>query len=162
VNDATERAATARAIIDRSLYMVLATADVDADDPTARRPWATPVYYAPVGYDEFFWVSSPEARHSRSIARWPAIGIVIFDSSAPIGTGQGVYLEADAAHVTGDDLDRGIAVFSARNLEHGGSAWTRDDLPDGGTLQLYRATVTSHSMLAKDGQPDHRVPVDLR
>jgi nitroimidazol reductase NimA-like FMN-containing flavoprotein (pyridoxamine 5'-phosphate oxidase superfamily) len=29
------------------------------------------------------------------------------------------------------------------------------------TPVLYRATADSHSILAKDGQPDHRVPVPL-
>jgi hypothetical protein len=28
-------------------------------------------------------------------------------------------------------------------------------------LRLYRATAGSHSMLARDGKPDHRVPVPL-
>jgi predicted pyridoxine 5'-phosphate oxidase superfamily flavin-nucleotide-binding protein len=29
----------------------------------------------------------------------------------------------------------------------------------GAGLRLYRAAADSHSILAKDGQPDHRVPV---
>jgi nitroimidazol reductase NimA-like FMN-containing flavoprotein (pyridoxamine 5'-phosphate oxidase superfamily) len=44
--------AVARAIIDGNRYMVLGTADADG------RPWVTPVYYAPSGYAELYWVSS--------------------------------------------------------------------------------------------------------
>lgn len=63
--------------------MTLATAD------EAGRPWASPVWYAAVGYDELLWLSRPEARHSRNLAVRRELGIVIFDSSASIGMGQG-------------------------------------------------------------------------
>ena len=42
----------ARAIIDGNRYMVLGTADEGG------RPWVSPVYYAPTGYSELYWVSS--------------------------------------------------------------------------------------------------------
>jgi uncharacterized protein YhbP (UPF0306 family) len=146
--------AVARGIIDDNQYMVLATAD------EAGRPWASPVYFASSGYAEFFWVSSPEATHSRNIAVRPQVGIAIFNSQAPIGTGQGVYMTAEAEEVTGADLARGIEVFSRRSLAHGGMAWTAEDV--GGTtgIRLYRARADGHSILAKDGQPDHRIPAD--
>ena len=56
-------AAIARAIIDAGRYMTLATADADG------LPWASPVWFAPAGYREFFWVSDPEARHTRTTSR---------------------------------------------------------------------------------------------
>jgi nitroimidazol reductase NimA-like FMN-containing flavoprotein (pyridoxamine 5'-phosphate oxidase superfamily) len=96
----------ARETIDANLYMVLATAD------EAGRPWASPVYFANAGYTEFFWVSSPEATHSKNIARRPDVGIVVFDSTVPIGTGQGVYMTAIAEAVEPAGLERGIDVFS--------------------------------------------------
>jgi hypothetical protein len=107
---------TARAIIDANLYLVLATADGTG------RPWSSPVYFAHDGYAEFLWVSAPEAAHSRNIAARPQIGIVIFDSHAPIGTGQGVYMSAVAEQVGGDDLLRGIETFSQRSLARGRSS----------------------------------------
>jgi Pyridoxamine 5'-phosphate oxidase len=148
-----DRAAIARRIIDENLYMVLGTADASG------RPWATPVYFAPSGYREFFWVSSPEATHSRNIAVRPEIGIVIFDSRTPIGTGQGVYMSAVAEAAGEADLERGIEIFSRRSQEHGGNPWSLDDVR--GEIRLYRALASEHSMLAKDGRPDHRVAVDL-
>jgi nitroimidazol reductase NimA-like FMN-containing flavoprotein (pyridoxamine 5'-phosphate oxidase superfamily) len=66
--------AIAKAIIDSNLYLTLGTAD------EVGRPWVSPVYYAHEGYAEFYWVSSPEATHSRNIASRPEIAIVIFDS----------------------------------------------------------------------------------
>ncbi len=75
----------ARAIIDGNRYMVLGTADEGG------RPWVSPVYYAPSGYSELYWVSSPEAQHSRNLAARRDLSIVVFDSEAPVGEGQGVY-----------------------------------------------------------------------
>lgn len=146
---------TARAIIDASLYMVLATADGTG------RPWSSPVYFAHDGYAEFLWVSAPEAAHSRNIAARPQVGIVIFDSHAPIGTGQGVYLSAVAGQVGDDDLMQGIETFSRRSLTHGGAAWTVKAVQAGSGLRLYRAAAEAYSILAKDGQPDHRIPAHL-
>jgi uncharacterized protein YhbP (UPF0306 family) len=144
-----------RRIIEASLYMVLATADA------AGRPWPSPVYFAHAGYTRFYWVSSPAATHSRNIAARPDVGIAIFDSSAPISTGQGVYLRTRAAEVKGDDLDQGIEVFSRRSLSHGGVAWVSTDVQGDAGLRLYQALVDEHSILAKDGRPDHRIPVRL-
>ncbi|MGH9248451.1 MAG: pyridoxamine 5'-phosphate oxidase family protein [Acidimicrobiales bacterium] len=152
-----DHGALVRSIIDANLYMVLATAD------EAGRPWASPVYFAVAGYREFFWVSSPEATHSRNIAVRPDVGIVVFDSRAPIGTGQGVYMPAVAQQLTaGSDLQRGIDIFSRRSLAHGGRPWTLDAVRDPEPIRLHRATATGHSILAKDGRPDHRLTVAVQ
>lgn len=149
--------AVAREIIDANLYMVLATADGSGS------PWPSPVYFANAGYSEFFWLSSPEATHSHNLARRPEVGIAIFDSRATIGTGQGVYMAAVAEAVPPEGIERGIDVYSRRSLAHGGVAWTAADVRTEGpsALRLYRATATAHSILAKDGLPDHRIPVDI-
>jgi len=86
------------------------------------------------------------------------LGIAIFDSSAPIGTGQGVYLRA-GAEVSGDDLDEGIEVYSRRSLAHGGVPWVPADVQ--GDSGVYLAIADAHWILAKDGRPDHRIPVRL-
>jgi uncharacterized protein YndB with AHSA1/START domain/uncharacterized protein YhbP (UPF0306 family) len=145
----------ARRIIRTNLYMVLATADEQG------RPWASPVYYAPHKYAEFLWVSSPAATHSRNISVRPELGIVIFDSSVRIGTGQGVYMSASAEMVEGPDVAQAIDVYSRRAIEHGGVAWTSDDVREGGPIRLYRATAHEYSVLAKDGRPDHRITANV-
>ena len=149
-------ARTARDIVEANRYLVLATAD------GAGRPWSTPVYFAHVGFTTFFWLSSPDVTHSRNIAVRPEVGIAVFDSQVPIGTGQGVYMSAVATLVDDDETTaRGIEVFSRRSLAHGGREWVSADVVPGTGLRLYRATADAHWILAKDGQPDHRVAVDL-
>jgi len=149
-------AENARGIVDEVRYLVLATADAEG------RPWSTPVYFAHMGCREFYWVSSPDAVHSRNIAVRPEVGIAVFDSSVPIGTGQGVYMSAVAAELTGGPTaERALEIFSRRSLRHGGRVWTADDVRGDSGMRLYRAVAEGHSMLAKDGRPDHRVVVDL-
>jgi hypothetical protein len=142
-------------IIEASRYLVLATADA------AGRPWSSPVYFAHIGFTEFFWVSSPGVTHSRNIAVRPEVGIVAFDSQVPIGAGQGVYMPAAAKLLEGGETAPGIEAFSRRSVAHGGREWTSEDVRPGAGLRLYRATADSHWILAKDGRPDHRIPVPL-
>jgi hypothetical protein len=151
-DDSDTLVGTARAIIDSNLYMTLATADA------AGRPWPTPVYFAPVNYREFVWVSSPEARHSQNVSVRPDVGLVVFDSQVPINCGQAVYMSAVAEVVPAVDLDRCLEVFSRSCQDRGGSAWSRDAVGPAGRLRLYRATATEHWVLDPH---DRRIPVTL-
>jgi hypothetical protein len=143
-------AAAARAIVDGNSYLTIATAD------RTGLPWASPLWYAHAGYREFFWVSSPAARHSRNLAERPQAGIVIFDSRAPVGSPQGVYLTVTAEEVTGDRLGRGIEVFSARSQSQGARKWALADVREPAPHRLYRA-IASESFLL--GDRDQRIAV---
>ncbi len=149
---AGEPAAKARAIVDASLYMVLATAD------EAGHPWASPVYYAPLEYRDLLWVSRPERRHSQNLVVRDAVSIVIFDSSVPIDSGQAVYMSGTAREVDPAALEELVEVFSRRSLGHGGGPFTVDDVRPPARLRLYRATAVEQWIL--DGE-DNRVPVTL-
>ena len=156
-SDATTTAArTARDIIEAQLYLVLATADATG------RPWSTPVYFAHVDFTSFFWLSSPDVRHSGNIAVRPEVGIVVFDSQVPISTGQAVYMTGVARLVDESETAAGLEVFTRRSLTHGGRVWTAEDVRPEAGLRLYHAAVDAHWILDKDGQPDHRIAVDLR
>jgi len=148
-----EREAMARAIVDANSYMTLATADAGG------LPWASPVWYAPASYRELFWVSRPGARHSQNTEARPEVGIVIFDSTVPIGTGKAVYMAAHAEQVTAaDEIQRGMSVFSRRSLEQGGREWTPDDVGPDARLRLYRATASEQFVLSPE---DERLPFSL-
>jgi hypothetical protein len=153
VTDQDELAARARAIIDDNSYMTLATADEGGV------PWASPVWYASPDYRVFFWVSRPEARHSRNLAGRPQLGIVIFDSRAPGGAGQAVYMSAVAEELDGGDVDYGIEIFSRKSEEQGLSAWTSADVQPTARHRLYRATASEHFVLDAH---DERIAVDVR
>ena len=153
-DDPTNPAALARDVSDANQYLVLGTAD-----PTGR-PWTTPVYFAHDSYREFFWVSAPERRHCQNLLARPDVAIVIFDSQSRINTGQGVNLTTTAAEIDDSDLARGIEIFSARCLTHGGRAFSVSEVTGHADLRLYRAVADEQWILAKDGGPDRRIPVD--
>ncbi len=143
-------AAAARQLVDSSRYMTLGTADESG------LPWVSPVWFAPVGYREFFWVSDPGARHSRNIAVRPEVSIVIFDSHVSEKDANALYMAAVAEQPSGAELDRGMAVFSARSAEQGLPVWTRENVTGEARHRLYRATATEQFVL---GPHDQRLPV---
>ena len=147
--DPDELRRIATSIIDANRFMTLATADSDG------RPWASPVWYAPSGSREFFWVSSPEATHSKNLRVRPELAVVIFDSHRT-GGWNAVYLSAVAEEL--GNPDEGIEVFSARSEEQGFGAWTREQVVPPARHRLYRAT--AHELFVLDTH-DQRIPVDL-
>ena len=144
-------AALTRAIIDANLYMVLGTADA------AGWPWVSLVYYAPAAYREFLWLSSPDAKHSRNIQVRPEVGVVIFDSTVPLDTGQGVYMSAVAQELDGDEITDRIELFSQRSVGHGGRPFSSSEVRAPSRLRLYMATAHDHYVL--ETGVDRRIPV---
>ena len=148
----------ARTIIDTIVYMVLGTAD------EAGHPWTSPVYFACKAYKEFYWMSSPNVRHSRNILLRPQISIVIFDSRVPVGKGQAVYISAVAEELMGNDLDRGLQLYNGRFQDptaHGVSVIVPEDVRTPALYRLYRAVALEHWVLDPAGHPDHRMPVSV-
>jgi hypothetical protein len=128
--------------------MVLGTVDQDG------RPWVSPVYYATADYTRFYWISSPEVRHSRNLARHQDVSIV---------------MSAVAEELTGADLDRGLEVYPGP-AERGGRAMTAEEVRPPAPYRLYRATASQHSILCPwpsgpcpihGPAHDHRVAVSL-
>jgi pyridoxamine 5'-phosphate oxidase-like protein len=152
MNEQSEHADLGRRMVDGALYMTIATAD------TSGQPWPSPVYFAHRGYRDFFWVSKPEATHSRNLRDRRELGIVIFDSSADIGTGRGLYVLGIARELPAHEVDEGIEIFSARSLEHGGEEWSPEDVREPADHRLYQATAEAVYVL---DEHDQRVEVSL-
>src|SRR5215469_8965982 len=89
-------------------YLVLGTADAEG------RPWVTPVFYAADGEHRVLWVSSADSRHSRNISARPAVAITIFDSHAPVGEAEAIYLEATAEPVSDLAVAAAVERLNAR------------------------------------------------
>ena len=93
---------------------------------------------------QFYWVSGSERAHSRNLAARPELGIVIYDSSVPVGGAQAVYMAAVAEEVADD----GIEVFARRSEAQGLRPWTSEDVLPPARHRLYRATAGEHFVLA--------------
>ena len=148
---AEDPAVAARAVIDANTYMTLGTADEDG------RPWVSPVWFAHAGYREFFWVSSPQVRHSRNLAARPELAIVIYDSQVPESSAEAVYISATAEQLADEELERGIEVFARKSEADGLRPWSRADVEGSAKHRLYRAVASEHYSL---NDRDERVPVD--
>lgn len=144
--------ALAREIIDKSLYMVVGTADQSG------QPWASPVYFASSAYRDFFWISQPDATHSENLRERREVGIAIFDSSQPIGTGEGVYVLGVAREIPAHETAEGIEIFSKRSVSHGGEEISVEDVSPPARHRLYQATAEAIFVL---DDHDHRVEVSL-
>ena len=146
--------AVARGIIDANLYMTIGTTDDHG------RPWVSPVYYSCSRYAQFFWISAPEAAHSRNVALRPDVSMVIFDSTVPPNTGQAVYMAAVAEELTGmADFAAALEVYNWRFADpaaHGLRVLQATDLEPPARHRLYRATASEHWIL---DATDTRVPV---
>lgn len=133
----------AQELIAENQYLTLATADATG------RPWSSTVWYAarlrPQSARslavEFIWLSRPEAQHSRNLVQRPEVGISIFDSAQPAGTGDGLQFAARAELVASTSLDEAAAFFSEVSLAAGGGPWTRAQLEEPAVPRLYVARV---------------------
>ena len=145
----------ARHVIDTNRYLTMGTTEPD------QRPRLSPVYFTHVDYRDFYWVSSPAARHSINIAAHPEIAIVIFDSTAPIGQGQAVYVSAHASVVADDELPQRCVEAFAR-VGPGAKRFGPHELSGDAALRLYRAHATSHEVHIPGRDPVHGAGVDTR
>lgn len=135
--------ATVPRLLAENRYLVLGTADRHG------RPWVTPVFFAARGEDQLVWVSAPDSRHSRNLTERPEVAITIFDSHAPVGGAEALYLEAVARPVDDHGLDAAAKLLNDRLPADRQLA--DDDLAPHGLLQAYKADVRQHFVLIRGG-----------
>ncbi|OGY58719.1 MAG: hypothetical protein A3C03_01760 [Candidatus Colwellbacteria bacterium RIFCSPHIGHO2_02_FULL_45_17] len=113
------------------------------------KAWNSPVYFS---FDEdlnFYWSSSPSSQHSKNIAKNSNVFLVVYDSNARSGEGEGVYIEAVADEVGADEFEHVIEVFGKRN---GKSVKNISIYGEDGPQRLYRAV--PRKMFINDDERD--------
>jgi nitroimidazol reductase NimA-like FMN-containing flavoprotein (pyridoxamine 5'-phosphate oxidase superfamily) len=143
-------AAIGRSIVDANRFMALATADANGT------PWVSPVWYAPLSYREYVWVSRPGTKHSRNLAARPEVAIAIYDSHRP-GDWSALYMVAVAEEL--GDVELALQAFNRRSEAQGLRAWSRAEVVSPGEFRLYRATAGEQFVL---DDHDGRLPVQLQ
>lgn len=149
----TDNNAHARAILDHTSYVVLATADPDG------RPWATPVWFAHDHLDRIYWLSWPGSRHSQLIEQRSDIALTVFDSTATPHEGTAFYATAHARRCPEDQLDAGLVVVNRRSLRQGMAGFKREQVTGDSRLRLYVAEIAEAWVLDQDTDVDQRAPV---
>jgi nitroimidazol reductase NimA-like FMN-containing flavoprotein (pyridoxamine 5'-phosphate oxidase superfamily) len=153
----------AQALVDENRYLTLGTTSADG------RPWTSPVCFAAAGVREFYWISVPDAQHSRNLSERPQVSLVVFDSTVAPYHGRAVYATGYARELSGDEMDAGLAVYPGPNRP-GVSPLTRDDVTGSSAYRLYQATANDLWVLCprEPLQPcalhgvarDHRARID--
>ena len=152
----------AKEIIANNIYMTIATASTDGS------PWVSPVFFA---YDDkynLYWTSDKNSRHSNLVRKNELVAIVIFDSSAPEGEGDGVYFEARASELNDrKEVEKAMIILGARVKQDEFRIKKTTEVTEGGAWRIYKAVPYKTSKL-KDGEYineqyiDCRIEIDLK
>lgn len=128
-------AVRAKAILNKIIYITIATCSKDG------QPWNTPVYSA---YDEnysFYWNSWTENQHSKNIASNNNIFLVIYDSTAPEGTGEGAYIQAKAYVLTDEkEIQRALSILQNRKNKPSSKLRSAKEFMGDYPRRIYKAT----------------------
>ena len=143
----------ARRVIDGNTYMVLGTLDPDG------QPRLSPVFYTAARYGDFYWVSRPDAHHSRNLAERPHVQIVIFDSRRRPGEGEAVYTAADAGEFPQEKLSD---VVGEAFRTDAGTQFSPQELSREVGLRLYVARATAYEVHVPGGHPPNGRGYDSR
>lgn len=89
----------------------VAIATVNEDDS----PHNSPVFAGADGSLNIYWLSCHDSQHSLNIDRDGKVFIVMFDST---GDGGGLYIQAIARKLVGDEITTGLGVLNAVHERH--------------------------------------------
>src|SRR5262245_57094043 len=150
-----ELRAMARQVIDGNRYMVLGTLEPDG------RPRLSPVFFTPARYRDFYWVSSPDARHSHNVRERPPVEIVVFDSTVQPNQGEAVYVSATGREVPAHEL-ADVVREAIHPQTRGARAFAPEELRGDAALRLYVATATAYDVHVGAGHPTLGIGLDRR
>lgn len=151
----------AKKIISENIYMTIATATKDG------RPWISPVFFAYNENYNLFWVSNKDSLHSRLVRDNPQVAIVIFNSQAPEGEGDGVYFESTVIELEDkNEIKQAIELLGKRVTKEEFKVKRIEEVTSEGVWKIYRATPVKISKLTKgefiNGQyVDRRIDIRL-
>jgi general stress protein 26 len=142
----------AQEIIDKILYVTIASVDADG------QPWNSPVFSA---HDEdlnFYWGSHIDSQHSRNIKATGKVFLVVYDSTVEAGQGEGVYVKARAEEVVDDkEIQRVHKLLQDRRPV---PYWKLSQVAAPAPVRLFKAT-PDQIWMNDDGERDGQF-IDIR
>ena len=152
----SDRSDHAKRILKNIIYATVATADKDG------KPWNSPVRFVYDNELNIYWFSDKENQHSKNVRENDNVFIVIYDSTMPEGSGEGVYIEANACELSDSD-----EILYARRLKKG-QIYDRpsSDFLGDAVRRVYKAVpqrIWSNDVEVKDGVfiRDFRIEISL-
>lgn len=77
-------------------------------------PQAAPLFYASDAHLNLIFLSSPDSRHSRNLARNPAAAAAIYDEAWEWQAIRGVQLEGRVERLEGEERQAALALYRAK------------------------------------------------
>lgn len=151
----------AKGIIAKNIYMTIATTF------SSGKPWISPVFFVYDRNYNLYWVSNKNALHSKLVRKNPQVAIVIFDSSAVEGKGDGVYFEAKAIELEDEkEVKEAMKLFNKRVTQDEFRIKKVGEVTKSGVWRIYKAAPLKVSKLTEgefiNGQyVDKRVEIKL-
>ena len=145
----------AKEILSKIRYATVATVTPDG------KPWNSPVAHEIDSEYNIYWFSDKENQHSKNIRKNPYAYIVIYDSTAQEGTGEGVYIEADV-----EELSDPEEIHKIRNTKKKAVVDDASEFLGDAVRRCYKATpkkMWMNDVEEKDGKfiRDYRVEIKL-
>src|SRR3989344_3218167 len=152
----------AKQILASNIYMTIASASKEGE------PWISPVFFAYDEYYNLYWTSNKGSKHSQLIRNNPRVAIVIFDSRAPEGEGDGIYFEATAEELNNEpEIRSAMELLSARVTKDEFRVKSVEEVSNDSAWRIYRAVPTKTYKLG-DGEHingqyvDRRIEINLK
>lgn len=127
----TPTAQRARAIIEKVTYAAVATVSENG------QPWNAPVF---VAYDtdyNFYWGTYRQSQKSKNIRANKDVFLVLYDSTAAPGTGEGVYIKATAQELNDPrEIERAHKLLWDRHIV---PYWKLDQVLGDAPIRVYKA-----------------------
>jgi hypothetical protein len=124
------RIARVKELLQTVRHVAIATVNEDGS------PHNSPVFAGTDDQLNIYWLSCHDNQHSQNIDRDGRVFIVFFDS---VGDGGGLYIQAKARKLQGDELSTGLRVLNDARQRH--DRYQPDvSFIDGSDQCLYRAT----------------------
>lgn len=157
MNKANSSLKKAKEIIDKGAYITLSTVS------NAGMPWNSPLWYARDEKYNFYFVSPKNTQHSNNIRENGKGFIVIYDTSAPEGTGEGVYMTVQVKELISKN-----AVERAIKYLYRSKAKTRraSEFLNNSPRRIY--VVQPKEVWINDAEEkeglylDYRIPIDIK
>jgi general stress protein 26 len=142
----------AKEIIEKIQYVTISSITEEG------MPWNSPVFTA---YDEnfnFYWGTHVDSQKAKNIRSNGNVFLVIYDSTVPSGTGEGVYIKATAQQLS--DSAEIKVVFELLKDRHATSFWDFAAVSEAGPIRLFKA-VPQQAWMNDDGRKSGHY-IDIR
>jgi len=137
----------AKDIIAQNIYLTLST--------MGDKPWAAPLFYCTDQEYNFYFISQPDALHSKHIIDNPHVAFAIFDSHAPEGSGNGVQASGTVTLLeTETEIIEGLKYYHTTFID-----CTPKDFVGDKPYRLFKLTPDEFYILDPNADVDKRVRV---